>query len=191
MMVTTIAAMRSHLCGDKVVKRRLLFFAFAVAAVFIIAIMIWQWRPHHTGDPLPFASEVESMTAERVFFSPTTFPNYKLSADELVNGRDLPNFEVSRDHIDKILATLRPFRAIDFEKEGYSPWVIVGKLVVKRKNGRPLRVDIYSTQPNEPGGFGVFGHDPDDETWGKYRGGTTHQTWRAIIDAYIASRSQK
>ena len=144
-------------------------------------------KAHHAPSPLPNASEFESMTAHQIKYSPKIyFPEYVLNRPP--ENDELPDFDIPRDRIEAILDTLRPARAIDFQSEGYAPWVIFGELIIKCKDGRTLRVALYLTRRDEPGAFGVFGVDPGDKTWGKYRAGASRTTWAAILDAYVATQ---
>jgi len=194
------------------VKLRFLLLGLATASV-AAGLILWLWKPQDSASPLPAASEtessplpaasetessplpaaseVESMTGHRIAYSPERLPSHILPRADRPEAGELPDFSVPRTHIAKILRTLEPARAIDFEKEGYAPWIIVGQLILSCKGGRSLQVHVYLTPADQPGAFGVFGVDPADKTWGKYRAGSSRQTWGALIDAYVAARPQK
>jgi hypothetical protein len=170
------------------VKFRLIVLALIVA-VAGAGFLFWARQTNHPISTLPAASEVESMTAQRLAYVSDLLP-----APAPPNGpKDghLPDLDVPREHIGRILETLQPATPIDFEREGYVPWIGLCDLMLHCKSGRSLRVSIYLTPENQPGTFGVFGVDPGDQTWGKYRGGDSRKTWAELLAAYADSRSGK
>ncbi len=169
----------------------LVLIAGLIATLAGTALILWLREPQEYVSPLPPASEVESIVAHRFPYSPDQLRSRNLPPADQPADRVLPDFPVPQEHIEKILSTLRPARAINFKKEGFTPWMGLGEFTVKSKGGRSVQVHVYHPREDEPGAFGVFGVDPEDKIWGKYRGGSSSRTWEAVLDAYVEFKSRE
>src|SRR5437879_1961358 len=101
-----------------------------IAMTIIIGLVAWLWHRQNSASRLPSPAEVESMMANSIWYSPERLPSRIVRDINLPKGgsRTLPAFPVSRKHIEKILNTLHPARAINFDKEPTVPWIGVATL---------------------------------------------------------------
>src|SRR5207244_3605967 len=133
-----------------------------LAAAAMIAVAVWFWSVRFAS-PLPAATEVASMTARNIYYSPERLPNHVLPASQRPHGGTLPDFLVSRKYIEKILGTLRPARARTDER--VIPWIVMGELMLKCKNGRTLQVHLFLTSDDHPGEFSMLDVDTGGDYW--------------------------
>jgi hypothetical protein len=145
-------------------RRKVLAGGAVVVATLVLLQVLWKERS--VPIDLPDAEEVSSMQAS-LHNSPKSMP-------------DVPLFDVPASHIGQVLAALSPA----VRDEHPAKWQHLGELSLSCKNGRRLRVELFSTSH----GSGAFAVEDPARVY--CRGGSNAAIEQAIRAAYAVATNR-